>query len=479
MICGSPGMLRDLKHMLEGARLQGRQHLDAGRLRHRAGVRRTVRRETRCTRTMRRQPPAKQHAKRSQRRTGVRELAAQATRDSILRAATKVFAKHGYDGGSVEKISKAAKSYDRMIYYYFGSKEGLFIAVLEEIYRRFNEAEAALDAGRGAAGGVAHGGDPLRVGYYQQEPRVHHAAEHREPAPRQAHRQVAAGARVLVAGDRRSSTQLLRSGVAQGLFRADVAARDVYLMIAAHGLLLHVQPVHAVGLPRRDAGGAGGAGALGRLRDRHRAAHGARRQSPPRARPPSRHQRHGRTSTWQKSMADASAQVGQGRHPEHRPAAVGRHRPAHPRRRHHRRRRRPDRRGRQGEGLRHCEGADTVIDARRTCVAPGPDRQPRASGVRRLDAAPEPARLDRLDDERRRHHHDLGRRGAPAGPAQGHRRPEGAGHHRAARLRQLPPRRRQGAGRRAGHREGHGRERLQGAGRGRRRRCSARSAWAR
>jgi len=69
---------------------------------------------------------------RSTRKPGVRELAAQATRDSLLRAAMKVFARHGLKGGSVEKISKAAKSHDRMIYYYFGSKEGLFIAVLEE-----------------------------------------------------------------------------------------------------------------------------------------------------------------------------------------------------------------------------------------------------------------------------------------------------------------------------------------------------------
>jgi AcrR family transcriptional regulator len=53
---------------------------------------------------------------------GVREKAAKATRDGILKAAIKVFAKHGYDGGSVEKISRAAKSYDRMIYYYFGGK---------------------------------------------------------------------------------------------------------------------------------------------------------------------------------------------------------------------------------------------------------------------------------------------------------------------------------------------------------------------
>ena len=85
-----------------------------------------------------------------QRKTGVREAAAQATRDAILKAATKVFAKYGYEGGSVEKISKAAKSYDRMIYYYFGSKEGLFVAVLEGIYQRMDEAEAAiaLDASR-------------------------------------------------------------------------------------------------------------------------------------------------------------------------------------------------------------------------------------------------------------------------------------------------------------------------------------------
>ena len=77
-------------------------------------------------------------------RPGVREQAAQTTRDNILRAATKVFARYGYDGGSVEKISKSAKSFDRMIYYYFGSKEGLFIEVLEDMYRRMNDAELEL-----------------------------------------------------------------------------------------------------------------------------------------------------------------------------------------------------------------------------------------------------------------------------------------------------------------------------------------------
>jgi len=66
-----------------------------------------------------------------QRKPGVRERAAQATRESLLRAAIKVFARHGLDGGSVGRIAAVAGSYERMIYYYFGSKEALFVAALE------------------------------------------------------------------------------------------------------------------------------------------------------------------------------------------------------------------------------------------------------------------------------------------------------------------------------------------------------------
>ena len=130
-------------------------------------------------------PPARR-ARRARRRA--RAGRPQATRESILRAATKVFAKHGFAGGRVEQISKAAKSYDRMIYYYFGSKEGLFVAVLEEMYRRFNEAEAKLALDADAAGRVADGGDPLHVALLPPHPEFITPAEHREPAPRQAHR---------------------------------------------------------------------------------------------------------------------------------------------------------------------------------------------------------------------------------------------------------------------------------------------------
>jgi AcrR family transcriptional regulator len=100
----------------------------------------------------------------------VREQAAQTTRDNILKAAIKVFARYGYDGGSVEKISKAAKSFDRMIYYYFGSKEGLYIEVIEEIYRRMNEAEQQLDLRAEQPLETLRAVIRFVVGYYRRHP---------------------------------------------------------------------------------------------------------------------------------------------------------------------------------------------------------------------------------------------------------------------------------------------------------------------
>src|ERR1700691_5710269 len=67
------------------------------------------------------------------------------TRDNILRAAIDVFAANGYAGARVDRISKAARSTDWMIYYYFNSKEDLFVVALETIYKELGDAEAALD----------------------------------------------------------------------------------------------------------------------------------------------------------------------------------------------------------------------------------------------------------------------------------------------------------------------------------------------
>ena len=62
----------------------------------------------------------------------------------ILTAATAEFAEKGLAGARIDVIAEAMHTSKRMIYYYFGSKEGLYIAVLEEAYRRIRQIEAAL-----------------------------------------------------------------------------------------------------------------------------------------------------------------------------------------------------------------------------------------------------------------------------------------------------------------------------------------------
>ncbi len=66
------------------------------------------------------------------------------TQQRILRAARNEFMRHGYSGARVERISRAARSSDRMIYYYFASKEALYLQVLEGVYSELGEAESAL-----------------------------------------------------------------------------------------------------------------------------------------------------------------------------------------------------------------------------------------------------------------------------------------------------------------------------------------------
>ncbi len=165
---------------------------------------------------------------------GVRELSAQATREAILRAAIKVFAKHGFDGGSVEKISKAAKSVDRMIYYYFGNKEGLFLAALEEIYRRFNDAEAELDLDFEQPVEALKAMILFVVRYYRAHPEFV-SLLNSENLHRGRHIGKSRRAREYSSPAVGATERVLRAGVERRLFRPDVSARDLYLLIAAAG----------------------------------------------------------------------------------------------------------------------------------------------------------------------------------------------------------------------------------------------------
>ncbi|KND58856.1 Transcriptional regulator, TetR family [Candidatus Burkholderia verschuerenii] len=67
------------------------------------------------------------------------------TRRRILLAAAEEFAAGGLFGARVDQIARRAETNERMLYYYFGSKEQLFTAVLEHAFGSLVEAERALD----------------------------------------------------------------------------------------------------------------------------------------------------------------------------------------------------------------------------------------------------------------------------------------------------------------------------------------------
>jgi AcrR family transcriptional regulator len=66
------------------------------------------------------------------------------TMADIIEVATHEFSEKGLAGARIDVIAEAMRTSKRMIYYYFGSKEGLYIRVLEEAYRRIRAIESGL-----------------------------------------------------------------------------------------------------------------------------------------------------------------------------------------------------------------------------------------------------------------------------------------------------------------------------------------------
>ena len=67
------------------------------------------------------------------------------SRERLLRAAHLEFAAEGLRGARVDVIAKRAKINKQLIYYYFGNKDALYLAVLEHAYSEIREKECALN----------------------------------------------------------------------------------------------------------------------------------------------------------------------------------------------------------------------------------------------------------------------------------------------------------------------------------------------
>jgi AcrR family transcriptional regulator len=73
------------------------------------------------------------------------QTVAERTMADIMEVATEAFAREGLSGARIDEIAARTKTSKRMIYYHFGGKEALYLAVLEAAYRRLRSVELGLD----------------------------------------------------------------------------------------------------------------------------------------------------------------------------------------------------------------------------------------------------------------------------------------------------------------------------------------------
>src|SRR5918999_3743140 len=88
------------------------------------------------------------------------------TREELLDAAARVFARRGFNGASVEAVSEEAGFSTGAVYSNFESKEELFLSLYEErIRRRRRELREAVERSGGGAAGLGSAAADLREGF--------------------------------------------------------------------------------------------------------------------------------------------------------------------------------------------------------------------------------------------------------------------------------------------------------------------------
>lgn len=153
-------------------------------------------------------------------------------RRGILEAARAEFVENGLSGARVDEIAAKTSTSKRMIYYYFGDKEGLYRAVLEEAYARIRSFERSLDLAalppREAIATLTaftfdyHADNPDFVRLVMVE-NIHHARHLATSAK--------IGALNLSAID--MIREIYERGLAHGVFREGLDPIDIHLTISA------------------------------------------------------------------------------------------------------------------------------------------------------------------------------------------------------------------------------------------------------
>jgi AcrR family transcriptional regulator len=96
---------------------------------------------------------------------------ADATREKILQAALSEFGERGLPGVSTDDIAERCGVNKRMIYYYFGSKEGLYLAALESVFENLVAREREINIEHLEPPAAIEAIINLKIDYYRENPR--------------------------------------------------------------------------------------------------------------------------------------------------------------------------------------------------------------------------------------------------------------------------------------------------------------------
>lgn len=161
-----------------------------------------------------------------------RQRDAERTRAEILDIAGREFAGRGYAGARVDEIAAKTRTTKRMIYYYFTTKENLFVEVLVRAYAVVRAAEEQVDVAGLSPTAALRRVAELTFDHHESHPDFIrlvtieniHAARHLATSP-ELSRLANPALDVL--------TRILRNGHEAGEFRGDVDALDIHMLISS------------------------------------------------------------------------------------------------------------------------------------------------------------------------------------------------------------------------------------------------------
>jgi TetR/AcrR family transcriptional regulator len=156
------------------------------------------------------------------------------TRESILAAAQHEFAAKGLSGGRVDEIARRARANKRMIYHYFGSKEGLYLAALERVYEDLRGTERTLDLDHLAPEAAIRRLVEFNFDYSRSHPELISLINN-ENLHRARYLAKSRKVRELHSPFVKLIDGILRRGVAKGVFRRGLDPVQLYITIAAIG----------------------------------------------------------------------------------------------------------------------------------------------------------------------------------------------------------------------------------------------------